>query len=193
MKRIDTLVAHLATRTIKRRSGRLFLGGFAGATMVAVLTVGMAGSAAAEPGITDEGSTTGNVEVGSSISLTALTESFTLSGNVGDTVSETETVTVTVETNNLAGYAVTVQSETATLAAAVVGNTDSIPIGALSVRETGTTPYTPLSSTVAVSVHTQATRSAEGGDDLANDYQVVIPFVNEDTYSVTLDYVATTL
>jgi hypothetical protein len=41
--------------------------------------------------------------------------------------------------------------------------------------------------------HSQSTRSANGGDDLSNDYQLRVPVVNEDTYSATLDYVATTL
>jgi hypothetical protein len=190
---MDTPVAHPSTQVIKQRNGRLVLGGLFGAAMGLVLAAGMAGPAAAEPGIPAGGSTTGNVEVGSSISVTGLTESFTLSGDVGATVSGTGAVSLTVETNNLAGYAVTVQSQTTTMAATAVGNTDSIPIGALSVRETGTTPFTTLSDAVAVPVHTQATRSEQGGDLLGNDYKVTIPFVNEDTYTVTLDYVATTL
>ena len=137
--------------------------------------------------------TRATVVVNSAISLTGLTESFTLTGLPGATVSGDAVATYTVETNNLAGYVVTVQSRTATLDPTDAGNTDTIPIGALSVRETGTTDYTPLSETVPVTVHRQTTRSAEGGDDLSTDYQVVIPFVNEDTYTAVLDYVATTL
>ncbi len=164
------------------------------ATFVALLLAGpAAGSALAVPGQSDTDDTQANVVVQSAISLTALTPSFTLTGLPGGTVSQDGIVTYTVETNNLAGYAVTVQSRTATLAPTAAGNPDSIPISALSVRETGTTPFTPLSDTAPVTVHSQATRSATGGDALSNDYQVVIPFVNEDTYTATLDYVATTL
>lgn len=153
----------------------------------------VAGPASAQPGETDEGSTTANVEVETAIALTGLTASFTLTGVPGATVTGLSAVTFTVETNNLAGYVVTVQSTTATLAPGVVTNLDSIPIGALSVRETGETIFSPLSSTSTVPVHSQAVRSAEGGDALSNDYQVVIPFVNEDTYTATIDYIATTL
>lgn len=193
MKRANTLVANSATQEIKRRSGRLFLHGFVGAAMVAFLAAGMAGPAAAQPGETDQDSTTATVDVASSISLSLLTDSFTLSGDVGATVTEAGAVTATVETNNLAGYAVTVQSAAPTMAATAVGNTDSIPIASLTVREGGTTPFAGLSSSAALPVHTQATRSAEGGDSLVNDYQIEIPFVNEDTYSVSLNYVVTTL
>jgi hypothetical protein len=92
------------------------------------------------------------------------------------------------------GYAVTVQSRSATMVGTGT-NADSIPIGALSARDTGGT-YAPVAGPAAADgtpVHTQATRSAEGGDDLSTDFQVVIPFVNSDTYTATLDYVAATL
>ncbi len=53
--------------------------------------------------------------------------------------------------------------------------------------------YTPVSNTAPVEVHTQTGPSAEAGDDLSNDYQMTIPFVRSDTYTGTLNYVATTL
>lgn len=150
--------------------------------------------ASAAPGETATDTSVANVIVGSVITLTGLTSSFNLSGIPGATVSLASAVTMNVETNNIAGYAVTVQAESDTLDPAdTVANPDTIPIGALSVRETGTTSYTPVSDAVPVTVHSQGTRSADGGDTVNNDYQVVIPFVNADTYSVTLDYVATTL
>ena len=141
----------------------------------------------------------GNVAVGSSISLTGLTPSFTLTGLSGATVAGLDAVAYNVATNNLAGYAVTVQSQTATMVADTAGNTDSIPIGALSARDgaaTGTFTYAPVAGPAATdgtTVHTQPTRSAEGGDNLTTDFQVVIPFVNSDTYDATIDYVAATL
>ncbi|MCW2749920.1 MAG: hypothetical protein JWR83_1030 [Aeromicrobium sp.] len=174
----------------KRRIGLSVLAG----TASTLLVVAAAGSASAA---TDGGSTTGNVAVDSSISMTGLVGGFTLTGIPGATPSQDGAVTFNVETNNLAGYAVTVQSATDTLIdLANATNPDSIPIGALSVRQTNlTTPgaFSALSSTGTVTVHSQDTRSAEGGDDLSNDYQVVIPFVNQGTYTATLDYVAGTL
>jgi len=163
------------------------------AALAVALGVAMGGTASAEPGQTDDGTTDAQVEVLSSISLTGLTEDFTLTGLPGATVTELSVVTFTVETNNIGGYAVTVQSQTPTLVAGIVTNLDSIPIGALSVRETGTTPFTALRSTAVAVVHNQTVRSDEGGDDLSNDYEVVVPFVNQDVYSATLDYIATTL
>jgi hypothetical protein len=179
-----------ATFTAPRRLNRIVVVALTGGAMIAGCMVGMAGSASAA---TSPGSTQGNVDVTTAIALSGLTPSFTLSGVPGATVTGAGDVTMNVVTNNLAGYAVTVESATATLAPATAGNLDSIPIGALSVRETGTTDYTPLSAAATVTTHTQATRSAELGDTISNDYQVVVPFVNQDTYTTTLNYVATTL
>jgi hypothetical protein len=79
------------------------------------------------------------------------------------------------------------------LPADTVANTDAIPIADLTVRETGDTVFLPMSSTDPVSVHTQTGRSANGGDELSNDYEIRVPVVNVDTYTATLDYVASTL
>jgi hypothetical protein len=167
---------------------RLLMRGAVGAAAVAALAVGLAGTASAA---TDTDTVDANVAVGSAITLTGLTPSFLLSGLPGATVAGVGAVTFNVETNNRAGYSVTVESAAATLAGTGT-NGDSIPIGALSVRETGAGAYTPLSNTAPVTVHNQTVRSAEAGDGLSNDYQVVIPFVNTDTYTATLNYVATT-
>jgi hypothetical protein len=173
--------------------GRASLRGLLGIAAGIALAGGGAGAASAAPGIGSPGSTQANVAVSSAIALTGLTPSFTLTGVPGATVTGLGAVTMNVATNNLAGYAVTVESATATMAGAAGGNADSVPIGALSVRESATTTYSPLSSTLVRTVHTQSTKSVEGGDALSNDYQVVIPFVNEDTYTATLNYIATTL
>jgi hypothetical protein len=152
-----------------------------------VATMAIAPAASAAPG----GSTVANVGVASGITMTGLTPSFTLTGTPGQTVLGAAAVTFNVETNNVTGYSVTVHSTTATMAPAdVVGNIDTIPIAALTVRETGTSAFTPL-STGTVLVHSQAVRSANGGDALSNDFQIRIPVVNADTYSATLDYLAT--
>src|ERR1041384_2061344 len=159
----------------------------------AVLLAAMAGTAAADPGMTSDGATQANVVVDSAIALTGLTPGFTLSGIPGATAAQNGDVTFTVTTNNLAGYAVTVQSRTASLAPTASGDTAALPIGALPVREPGTGTFPPVSDQESVVVHSQDTRSAAEGDALSNDYRVQIPFVNEDTYTTTLDYIATTL
>jgi len=183
----DTSAPNMSVVTIKR-GGRTLARGLVTTAVAAALVTGMGGMASA--GTT--GSTTGNVAVTSAISLTGNTTSFILTGVPGSAPANAAAVTYSVTTNNLAGYTVTVQAAAATLAPTAFGNTDSIPIAALSVS--GDTPgtYTPVSTTAQV-VHAKATRSAEAGDTLTDGYQVVIPFVNQDTYHVTLNYVATTL
>ncbi len=187
-------VAPPAPGTVRGHGGRLVLRGLIGASAIAALAVGMAGTASAA---TDTDSTDAHVEVTSSIVLSALTPDFTLSGIPGSIPELLRAVTYNVETNNLAGYAVTVQSRTAQMAG-TGGNTETIAIGALSVKESAgaanaTNAAYKAVTTGAQQVHTQATKSAVGGDVLSNDYKVVIPFVNSDTYTATLDYVATTL
>jgi hypothetical protein len=166
--------------------------GFVGTAALVALVGGLAGTASAAPGDTATGTSLANVTVGGVIALTALTPTFNLPGNPGSTVTGGGAVTFNVQTNNLAGYTVTVESATPVLSPPT-GNPDSIPIGNLSVRETGTGTFTALSNIIPVVVHTQATRSAPLGDSLSNDYQVVIPFVNQGVYTATLNYVATAL
>ncbi len=141
---------------------------------------------------TSTGSTTANAAVASSITLSGLTNAFTLSGAPNTTATTATPVTMKVTTNNTLGYAVTVQASSATMTPAGLGNTDTIASSALEVRETGTTSYSPLSALTPVTVHSQSARSASTGDTINNDYRMVIPFVNSDTYSVTLTYIATT-
>jgi large repetitive protein len=78
------------------------------------------------------------------------------------------------------------------LTAAIPGNSDSIPVGDLAVRETGTSAFDPLSNVTSLVVHSQSGPSAAGGDAVSNDYQAAIPFVASDTYSGTLEYIAIT-
>ena len=193
MKKIfgDTPAApNMSVVTIKR-GGRTLARGLVTTAVAAALVTGMGGVASA---VTSPGSTTGNVAVTSAIALTVNTASFTLTGVPGSTQANAAAVTYSVTTNNLAGYAVTVQAAAATLVATATTNTDSIPIAALSVKgDAAGAAYTSVSNTTAVTVHSQATRSASTGDNLTNGYQVVIPFVNQDTYHVTLNYVASTL
>ena len=123
------------------------------------------------------------------ITLADLTPSFTLTGLPNTTVSSNGTVTMTVTTNSASGYLVSVQPRTDTLTGAVPGNNETIPIGQLGVRESGTDTFRPLSDQEPLTVHDQDTPSAPGGDAISNDYQVQIPFVPSDTYSAELDYI----
>lgn len=151
------------------------------------------GTATAAPGDTATGSTDASVTVTSAIALTGLTPAFNLEGLPGTTMTGLGEVGYTVTTNNTGGYSVTVQSAAPVLAAGTGGNADSIPISTLGVRESGSTDFTPLSDTTPVLVHTQDTRSSVDGDTQSDDFELTVPFVNEDTYTATLNYVATAL
>jgi len=161
------------------------------AVAAGALLITAAGAPAwAAPGDTSSDTVVANVGVNSAISLAGLTPAFTLNGLPGATIAEVGAVAYTVLTNNVGGYTVTVQAEDATLEPAG-DSTDNIAIGALAVRAGGNGAYTPLSNTSAVILRDKDTRSAAAGDDYADDYQVAIPFVADDTYSVTLNYIAT--
>ena len=151
----------------------------------------------AVPAVADtaSGSTTANVEVSGSITLTGLTPAFTLTGVVGSTPTTGATpVTMVVTTNNFAGYNVSVVPAAANLVGAIPGNTDVIPANSLEVDgpvQAGV--YAPLAFPTPLVVATKASASAPEGDTITNNYRITIPFVRPDTYSGTLNYVATTL
>jgi hypothetical protein len=168
---------------------RLVAGLCACAAGFALLAMAGAGSATAE---SSSGGTNANAAVTSSITLSGLTNAFTLTGAPDTTATTATPVTMKVTTNNAAGYAVTVQANVPVMSPATLGNTDTIPVSALEVRKTGTIGYTPLSALSPVTVHSQTTRSSSQGDTINNDYRMAIPFVNADTYSVGLTYIATT-
>jgi len=171
------------SRTCKIGSGLVAMaGGFA-------LLLSAGGPALASA---SSGTTTTTAAVNSRITLSGLTSAFTMTGDPSSTVTSTGATTMNVLTNNQTGYAVTVQAAAATLAPATAGNTDSIPIGNLKVKDGGATTYTALSNTTAATVHSTTARSAGGGDTVTNDYQLVIPFVNADNYTATLNYIAAT-
>ncbi len=171
------------SRTCKIGSGLVVVaGGFA-------LLLSAGGPALASA---SSGTTTTTAAVNSTITLSGLTSAFTMTGNPSTTVTSTGATTMNVLTNNQTGYAVTVQAAAATLAPATAGNTDSIPIGNLKVKDGGATTYAALSNTTATSVHSTTAKSASGGDTVTNDYQLAIPFVNADNYTATLNYIAAT-
>jgi hypothetical protein len=174
------------------RASRVIRGTLLGAALSAAFVGAMPGSASAD----DSGDTTdANVAVLSGITMTGLSESFLLTGTPGQTVTTDDgDVTFNVETNNVAGYVVTVQSQDPTmLPADTVANVDFIPIADLKVAVAGSGEFQAVSSADPVLVHSHPGRSENGGDDLADDYRIRIPVVDADTYSATIDYVATTL
>lgn len=170
-----------------------------GISLILLGTAATAGAlgTAATPALadTDTGSTTANVDVTSSVLLTSLTPSFTLTGAPGSTPTTGATpVTMTVTTNNFAGYTVTVVPAAQNLVGAIAGNTDVIPANDLEVDgpvQAGT--YVHLTYPTSLLVATKASASEPGGDTITNNYRITIPFVRPDIYTGTLNYVVTTL
>lgn len=167
-----------------------------GRALAAAAVVGLLGAAvgqlpaSAAPGDQSSDTTTANVGVSSSITLQGLTSSFSLNGLPGDTVTGDGAVSYNVQTNNVGGYTVGVTASRDVLLPAG-SSTDYIPIDRLSVRPSGDGSFTALSNTNAVTLRDKPTRSGATGDDYTDDYRIDIPFVADDVYSVTLNYVAT--
>ncbi len=99
---------------------------------------------------------------------------------------------MTVTSNSTSGYVVTVQAGDAWLAPLDPRNGSAIAIALLRVRESGSSLFRSLSDQSALVIHQQSGPSAAQGDAVGNDYQIEIPFVPADTYSVTLDYIVST-
>jgi hypothetical protein len=150
--------------------------------------LGIAALAGGPAGADTTDSTTANSAVGSVLALSGLTSSFSLNGDPNTTSNAiTDDVSMTVESNNLTGYNVTVQAAADSMDPATAGNADSIPIADLKVKNDAAA-FTSLSDLSSVTVASTSARSANGGDTVTNDYRLAIPWVNADTYSVTLDY-----
>ncbi|WP_218158700.1 hypothetical protein [Streptosporangium canum] len=176
----------------RKRVGRVAM---AAGTLVAgvALSMGETSSAAkAAPGDTDSDATVANVVVTGAITLTNLTSSFTLTGSPGQTVDTADPVDFTVTTNNFAGYTVTVFPAAGELLG-TAGNPETIPTGSLLVERIPGGPFVPLARGTPVEVFRKTAPSAADGDDFSHDYRITIPFVRPDTYSGTINYVATTL
>jgi large repetitive protein len=140
---------------------------------------------------TDPRCTTTTDVAAQAITLTSLPTTFTLNGLPDTDANQNDAVTMTVTTNSPTGYTVSVKATAPQLVATRPGNTNTIPINNLRVRETGTQTYQPLSDQTPVTVHNQNTPSATGGDAISTDYQTHIPFIPSGTYTVTLEYIAT--
>lgn len=185
------MITPVARLTPARTSSLVLRRGLALAATGGLLAVASQLPAAAAPGDTSADTTVANVAVSSAITLEGLTPSFTLTGLPGATVAESDAVGYTVLTNNVGGYTVSVQADKDVLLPAG-SSTDYIPVTDLGVRPGGSGgAFTALSDTNAVTLQNKGTRSGAAGDDYTDDYRIDIPFVADDTYSVTLNYVAT--
>ncbi|HWO61025.1 MAG TPA: hypothetical protein VNO31_13445, partial [Umezawaea sp.] len=142
-------------------------------------------------GGTDPACSSSITKIALAITLTDLSPSFTVTGPPGTTVTTDGATTMTVVTNSPGGYSVSVRAKTETLTGTTPGNSDTIPIGSLGVRESGTSTYSPMSTQGQV-VHQQDRPSAPGGDAVSSDFRVDIPFVTSDSYSVELEYIVST-
>jgi hypothetical protein len=180
----------------RRRAPLLAAAAALGIAAAGLMSAAPAGaSVAADPPASDNGTVTANVVVNSAIILTLLDSSFTLTGVPTDEPELDDAVDYDVFTNNTGGYNVTVQPAAANLVSTTSGNTDTIPITDLSVREPdGGNSWLALDPGNAVQIYTQESRSAEfPGDSHSNDYKfnTPIPDVKDGTYTDDITYVAT--
>ena len=122
-----------------------------------------------------------------SIQLNDLTESFTLEGPADAVVVNNGAISMTVDSNNPGGYQVTVQGESGELVSRTAVDGPTIAISELFFRGNGTAEFTPLSTDPQV-VFARNAASAPDGDAVSSDFRMQMPFVDPDTYSVTLEY-----
>jgi hypothetical protein len=136
-EQITQIVATPSTTSSHKRTARLVKAGAIVAVSAGLLGM-MSGVASAQ---TSSQETTANAQVESGITMTGLTSSFTLTGTPGQTVTGIGAVTYNVETNNVAGYGVTVEANDPAMVPSIPGNTDVIPVSVLTVQETGGCAY----------------------------------------------------
>jgi hypothetical protein len=148
-------------------------------TMLATVMVGGAFAA------TDGGSTSATVDAMISVAAPAAIDFG--SGLPGDTLSALDN-TVTVISNNSAGYTLAVQASDFTGTPA-----GTIPASALSFRD-GVTAYAPIvdAGTDLALATTAAVTDADGTDHVI-DAQLVLPFVAAGSYSGTFVFTASNL
>lgn len=165
---------------------RVACGALAGGALVAAATLSATPAQAQE----DEDSTTANVTVDAMITITDLTESFDLVGEPGDEVTTDPSVSLTVTTNAETGYTVTVEPDDEDLVPAdPVENEDVIPFSDLEV-ELQDESFTPLTPGTPIEIYSEEEPTDDTGDLIEHDYQITIPFVNPDTYSGDITYIA---
>ena len=133
-----------------------------------------------------------HISVGEGITLSVLHADAYLQGVPGEMAdNDDDPASYNVLTNNASGYQVTVQAlDDKLLPPDPDSNPDSIPISALKVYDGH--GYQSLSKTAAVTVWDQESRSADLGDVHDAEFMMEIPVVSDATYSVTLEYIAST-
>jgi len=185
-----------STPTPRKHHGRRALTlGVAASAAIALFIGGVGATASAD----STGSSNAIVTVASEITLVTPL-SFTLAGTgvLSGSHALATPVGFAVTTNNPTGYKVTVHS-TPTVMAGTGLNTDTIPVANLGVKPillgTANAGFTsvPTGVATALTVFTKGTESSDPSDTLAIDYSLLVPVVHPDTYTVALDYVATTL
>jgi uncharacterized repeat protein (TIGR01451 family) len=158
----------------------------AGTTLTNTVTSDTTGSNCAD-GSTDPACTATVSVTAQLISISHLTDSFTLTGQPGTTQEQDNAVSLRVDSNSPDGYTVSVQPGTQDLTSP--DSPDTIPVSDLEVRGQAQQVFRAVSGPVLVQ---QATGpSAAGGDLVSNDYQIVIPDVRSAAYTGTLTYIAT--
>ena len=137
-----------------------------------------------------------SVAVASSIAFTIAPDFALTDGPTAITTGSDVTGSVdwTVTTNSETGYSVTFAPVGVNMVG-TSGNTDVIALSTVTWddAQNGIAGATlPAAITASNAIWTQDTRSSVGGDNHTNDFALTVPFVNSDTYSATLDYLAST-
>jgi len=202
--------AHAKARSPRRRilTGAVAVAGSAGLAAAVLLPAGPALAAYQAKADTNPQVSTNtqiSIVIGSAISLSAVTPSFSFNGTgtaplgPGDTPAPViGAVTMNVYTDNTTGYNVT--AEALSDLAAPSPDTETIPAIDLSVEDTDTantlsdnSAYQPLGAAgTETPVYSQTGQSADGGDLLTENWEFnqPIPLVMSGTYSTTIDFLA---
>jgi hypothetical protein len=162
----------------------------AGLSVIAVgAVVGLSGRAQAAtptPPAPASDNTTGHVTVNSTLSIDVNPPDFYLDGAPG--ITDTDSITVTVTTNNVAGYTLNLSAPSTLIH---TNTTDNIPITDLKLDPaTGTfTALTAGTQSAPVGSSTGATPIT--GTPKVHNFQVTIPSVPSGEYTGVLTYTAT--
>lgn len=171
-----------------KRSSRLAFRAGVGAAATALL-LGLSGA----PAFAETDTLNVTVNVSEALVFSVTQSSITL--DIAPGVPDSATVSMNVLTNNPTGYDVTVAGQTANFDAALPANDGVLPIGALTVS--GGDLISPQSvpgpdPASALEIASQGTASEDGGDVINTTFSMAGQNVPADTYTATLDFVATT-
>lgn len=141
------------------------------------------------------GTTVANVTVNNTLSLSAVSASFALSGDPGTTQGGNGIVSYTLTTNDASGAHVDMSSTPNFASTGTHGtNPDTFPTSTLQYRQENNGAIMPTNGASFASVPvngTIANMAAAGSNVGAIDFQIVIPStVRPDTYATTLTLTA---